>query len=144
MSLVNKKSFLLLCSFLMILLFITGCNATTEYVSDISYKSIKNMVAEKEDFILYVGNKSCPHCKIFEPKFRKVVNEQKIKAYKLDTATLTNDEYNEFVGLVGSLGTPTVLFFYNGEESGTANRIDGDVSEQKIIDRLKANEYIKD
>ncbi len=145
MNLKKATTMLLLFSLVFLVIALTGCNYTKEYLNQINYEELKNKIDNKEDFILYIGNKSCSHCKDFEPKLKSVANEYKIAICKIDTATLTTDEYKEIiVGYIGEVGTPTVVFFEKGIELGSYSRIDGDVSKDKIIDKLKDNEYIKD
>jgi len=144
MNLKKATTLLLLFSFIVLAIALTGCNYTQEYLEQIDYDQFKGKIEHKDDFVLYVGNKSCSHCKDFEPKLKSVINDYKITVYKIDTATLSTDEYAEFISPIGEIGTPTVLFFYDGAESGTSNRINGDVSKDKVIEKLKANDYIKD
>jgi predicted bacteriocin transport accessory protein len=144
MNLKKATTVLLLCTFAFLVIVLTGCNYTNEYLNQIDYKMVTDKINNKDTFILYVGNKSCSHCKDFEPKLVDVINQYKVTVYKLDTATMTNDEYNEFIGMVGQPGTPQVLFFYDGSETGIANRINGDVDKDRIISKLKTNGYIKD
>ena len=40
-------------------------------------------------------------------------------------------------------GTPTTVFVIDGDEKTAATRINGDVSEEKIISKLKSNGFIK-
>ena len=54
------------------------------------------------------------------------------------------DELNDFNSRITfDGGTPVTLFIKNGEEKTTATRIIGDVSSEKIIDKLKKNDFIK-
>lgn len=141
----KKRTILILSLFLLFVLFIVLTNYNRSgSLKEISYLELKNMVELKDDFILYISNKYCTYCKVFEPKLNAVAKQYKLSIYKVDTATFTSDENNEFKDLVGSVGTPTVVFIYDGVESGTNNRISGNVSVDKITERLKANEYIKD
>ncbi|MFA5409869.1 MAG: hypothetical protein WC343_13940 [Bacilli bacterium] len=144
MDLKKSTTILLLCSLITLILVLVGCNSSNSYLKQIDFNTLKVKIADKETFALYVGNKSCTHCQSFEPKLINVVNTYKVGIFKLDTSTMTNDEYAEFVSLIDEIATPRVLFFYDGIESGTANRIDGDVSEEKIILNLTVNGYIKD
>ena len=48
---------------------------------------------------------------------------------------MTTDKSNLKAWLV-VCGTPTVVFFYDGVESGTSNRMNGNISKDKIIDKL--------
>jgi len=143
MNLKNLTMCMLLCSFIILVIALTGCNYIKEYLEQIDYATVKNKIEAQESFVLYVGNKSCSHCIDFEPKIRNVVNKYKVIVYKIDTSTMSTEEYDEFLDSIGSIGTPTVLFFRNGIESGSVNRIEGDVSKDIIINKLKVNAYIK-
>jgi predicted bacteriocin transport accessory protein len=145
MNLKKATTIMLASSLILLVIMLAGCNSKKEYLKQIYYDDLKSKIENKESFALYIGNKSCPHCQDFEPKFRSVINEYKVTVFKMDTATLTTDEYQELiVGNVGEVGTPTVVFFEKGVEKGTYSRIDGDVSKNKVIDKLKDNGYIKD
>ena len=145
MSLKTATSIVLLCSLVFLVIALTSCSYTKEYLQKIDYSALKNKISNNENFVLYISNKSCTHCKTFEPKFRKIINKYKFTAYKIDTAALTVDQYNEIIiGYIGEVGTPTVSFFEKGEDKGSYSRINGDVSDDKIIEKLKANDYIKD
>jgi len=140
----KKGIFILLMFLLLIILFAFINNIKYAYLKEISYSDLNSMIEEEKDFILYISNEYCTYCKLFEPKLNSVANKYKLLIYKIDTATLTTDENKNFKSTVGNVATPTVVFFYEGVESGSSNRIEGNVSTQKIIDRLKANDYIKD
>jgi predicted bacteriocin transport accessory protein len=132
-------------SFVILIATIVAFSFKKNYLEELNYEELKNKIGNKENFILYIGNKSCSHCKKFEPKFKKIISEYKIIVYKIDTATLTNDQYQELiVSNVGSVGTPTVTFFVEGEDQGSYHRINGEVSEDKVIEKLKDDGYIKD
>jgi thiol-disulfide isomerase/thioredoxin len=145
MDLKKATTILLLSSLIILVIAITGCSQSKEYLIRINYNELKSRIESKNDFALLISNKSCSHCKAFEPKFKDILNKYKVTVYKMDTATLTTDEYQEvIVGYVGEVGTPTVAFFEDGIEKGSYSRIEGDVSRDKVIDKLKDNGYIKD
>jgi thiol-disulfide isomerase/thioredoxin len=145
MNLKKATTILLLSSIIVLVIAITGCSQSREYLIQISYNDLKAKIENKDDFALLISNKSCSHCKAFEPKFKIILNKYKVNIYKVDTATLTTDQYQEIiVGNVGEVGTPTIVFFEDGIEKGSYSRIEGDVSEDKVIDKLKDNGYIKD
>lgn len=135
---------LALCLFIILVITLITYNYTNNYLKQINYSTFKDKIKNTESFILYVGNKSCTYCQKFQPTLENVVNEYKVFVYKIDTATLTTDEYDEFTDLLGNISTPTVLFFYDGEESGIINRINGNVSKEVVINKFKINKYIKD
>lgn len=145
MNLKKATTILLLTSLIVLVMAITGCNQSKKYLIQINYDDLKNKIENKDNFALLISNKSCSHCKAFEPKFINILNEYKVTIYKMDTATLTTDEYQEIiVGYIGEVGTPTVAFFEKGVEKGSYSRIEGDVNKDKVINKLKDNGYIKD
>ena len=52
-------------------------------------------------------------------------------------------EMEEFDSMYTVTGTPTTIFIKNGVETSIMSRINGEVSKDKIISKLKQNEYIK-
>ena len=62
----------------------------------------------------------------------------------IDVDLLNDDELKMFKNTVSFDGsTPITIFFKNGEEKTTATRIEGDVSEEKLINKLKTNGFIE-
>jgi predicted bacteriocin transport accessory protein len=121
----------------------TNKNIVCPYLQPITFNQVKELVDNKESFILYVGAKDCSHCKVFEPRIKIVLNEYKINVKYLDFSTLSTDEKNEFNAIANIEGTPTVIFINNGIEEYTKNRISGAVYKDAIIKKLKDNGYIK-
>jgi hypothetical protein len=60
----------------------------------------------------------------------------------LETDLLSEEKYTELKTMFNFNGTPTTVFVIDGEEKTAANRINGDVSEEKIISKLKSNGFI--
>ena len=52
------------------------------------------------------------------------------------------DEYTKFKEEGSFSGTPTVLFYENGEELGSFSRLVGNKSEKTLINRLTSRGYI--
>lgn len=110
----------------------------------LDYKDIVNKIDNKESFVLCVSRTTCSHCQSYKPKLQKVANKYNIKIYYTDIDTYNKDELNDFnFRITFDGGTPVTLFIKNGEEKTTATRIIGDVSSEKIIDKLKKNDFIK-
>ena len=57
--------------------------------------------------------------------------------------TFTAEKSSAFSNLINYNATPTTVFIKNGEELSKATRINGNVSEQKIINKFKSNDFIK-
>lgn len=110
----------------------------------LDYKDIVNKIDNKESFVLCVSRTTCSHCQSYKPKLQKVANKYNIKIYYTDIDTYNKDELNDFNSRITfDGGTSVTLFIKNGEEKTTATRIIGDVSSEKIIDKLKKNDFIK-
>lgn len=120
------------------LLLLTGCSKSN--IERISYSEYEKLIADKETFILEVMQDDCSACKRFKPNLEEVLKEYKIKVKAISTDDLTDEQQDNF----GITGTPTVIFYINGEEETTASRIIGSVSKDKIISKFKANGFIKE
>ena len=70
-------------------------------------------------------------------------NKYKINIYYTDIDKYNKTDLENFNKLISfDGGTPVTIFIKNGEEKTTATRIEGDVSTDKIIDKLKKNGFI--
>ena len=101
-------------------------------------KSIDN----NRKFILYVKQEGCPHCTAFTPTVEKVANKYKVQIYYINLTNLTKEDYELFNSEGFVNGTPTILFFENGEELGSFSRIIGNKSEKTLTNKLIARGYI--
>lgn len=140
-----KKITILLILFTSIIL-LTGCDNNT-YLKEISLKELYTMTENKETFILEISQDGCSHCAAFNPVFKKVLKENKVEAKYLNISKISEEEYYQFIedfNSSESLGTPTVMFFTDGYEKTSMNRIIGEASEKEIVRKLKLNDYIKD
>lgn len=119
-------------------------NTDSNKLVNLSYEEIIQKVDNKEDFILCVSRVDCPHCIEYKPKLSRVSVKYKITIYYTDIDTFSEEDYQEFRTRFSFDGsTPTTIFFRNGEEKTTATRIDGNVSFDKIVNKLKSNGFIK-
>lgn len=136
------KKFLKKLTIFIVMFIICGCSSTS--IKEIKYDEFNNLVKENKTFILYIGSESCANCTEFSPKFESVIEENNISdTYYMDLDELSGEDKKSFNKVVNITGTPTVVFITNGEEESGFNRINGNVSKEKIITRLKANDYIK-
>jgi len=120
------------------------CGCSNASIKKIDYKKFNNLIEKQESFILYIGSASCSNCTEFSPKFENVIKENNISdTYYIDLDEFSDDEKKSLNKVVNITGTPTVVFITDGEEESSFNRINGNVNKDKIITRLKANDYIK-
>ena len=113
------------------------------YLNEIKYDKVMEKVEAKDSFVLLLSQTTCSHCMDFKPKLAKVAKNYKVNIYYLETNLLSEDESKKLKEHFNYSGTPTTVFIINGEEKTAANRINGDVSEEKIISKLKSNGFIK-
>ena len=114
------------------------------YFNEISYKEIIKKMDNKDNFVLCISQTTCSHCQSYKPKLNKVANKYQIEAYYIDVDLLTDEEKKELSKYVSiSGGTPSTVFIKEGTEKTAANRINGDVSTDKIIRKLEQHGFIK-
>lgn len=111
----------------------------------LNYKEIIEKTENKENFVLCISATECIHCKEYKPKLKKIANQYNIKIYYINRDELTKDEYEKFKKEFSfDGGTPTTIFFKDGEEKTTATRIEGNVKIEKIIEKIKNNGFINE
>lgn len=113
----------------------------TEYIKEISLNDVIDKQEDKDSFILYIKQTDCEHCKEFTPTLMSVLRENDIKAYALNLTDLTEEEMEIYTDTFDVNGTPTVLFFDEGNES--LIRIEGAQSKAKVKSKLESTGFIK-
>lgn len=110
---------------------------------ELNYNELESKIENKEDFVVCISRTTCSHCNNYKPKLRNVANKYKINIYYTDIDKYTKTDLEKFNNLISfDGGTPVTIFIKKGEEKTTATRIEGDVSTNKIIDKLKKNGFI--
>ena len=140
------KRILTLSILLISILTLTGCNNGSNYLKEVSLSELYNKVENKETFILELSQDGCGHCAAFNPVFKEVLANYQITAYYLNIGKISENDYYKFLEDFNnneSLGTPTVMFFTEGHEKTSMNRIIGNASEKELIRKLTQNGYIK-
>ena len=137
MKYVKKIVFL----FLLIIL-CTSCG--TSNLKSLSYSELTKKLNDKETFFFVVIRDGCSHCESFVPKLEEVLDEYDVIGYKVNYSDLSEDEDEEFYNKFGVDGTPTTIFIKDGSEVSILQRLEGNTSKEKIISKLKLNNYIKE
>ena len=111
----KKKALIIIVACLIILVgaFIADRILGKSYLKELKYDQVIEKVENKDSFVLLLSQTTCSHCMDFKPKLAKVAKEYKVEVFVID-----------------------------GEEKTAANRINGDVSKEKIISKLKSNGFI--
>lgn len=113
-------------------------------VINIDLAGFKEKVANKEKFVLVVTQTGCSHCLAYLPVLEEVGEEYKLTFYDINMTDLSDEDKIEFNKLVRISGTPTTIFYTDGEEQSTTTRLVGEKSKEKIISRLKSEGYINE
>lgn len=111
---------------------------------ELNVQDVKEKIDNKESFILCISATYCSHCKEYKPKLEEVSKKYNLDIYYIDFDKYSKDEqdlFRDYISFDGS--TPVTLFIKNGEEETTVNRINGNVSTDKIINKFKSNGFIK-
>ncbi|MGN0993041.1 MAG: thioredoxin family protein [Bacilli bacterium] len=112
-----------------------------KYIHDIGLSDVIDKMDNKDSFILYIKQTDCEHCKAFTPNFISVLSQNNIEAYSLNLSNLSEEENTTYSELFDVEGTPTVLFFEDGNES--LIRIQGEQTKAKIKSKIKSAGFIK-
>lgn len=135
--------------FIFIILLLVGIGAIgydmykNRYYKELNYTEFFNKWHDKKSFILVIKQNGCSHCDSYMPKMQEISNEYKINIFYINSSKFTADESSAFSNLINYSGTPTTAFIVNGEEPTTSNRINGNLSKDNIINKLKSLDYIK-
>lgn len=133
---------LIVCFILLIAGFIGDKILSKSYLEEIKYNEVMKKIDNEENFVLLLSQTTCTHCMDYKPKLKKVANKYKVTIYYLETDLLSKEENIKLKEHFSFNGTPVTIFVVNGGEKTAATRIDGDVSTEKIISKLKSNGYI--
>lgn len=113
-------------------------------LKEISYNEIKKKTENKDDFILVVSKSTCSHCATYKPKVEKIAEDYGITIYFINYDNEKEETQKEFLkefNLDGS--TPITMFIENGKETSILNRLEGDLSSSKVIEKIKEMGFIK-
>lgn len=111
---------------------------------ELTFNEVKEKIDNKESYILCLSRTTCSHCQDYLPRLKRIANKYNVKIYYTEIDKYDDNTYNEFQKTISFDGaTPTTIFFKNGEEKTTATRIEGDVSEDKILEKIKQNGFLK-
>lgn len=126
---------------ILIILFLAIGKSKEGNLLELNLNNLKEKMENKETFVLCISKTTCSHCNDYKPKLKSIASEYNIDIYYIDVDKYDEEEFSNLISFDGS--TPTTIFIKNGDEETTSNRINGDVSKSKIIDKLKSNDFIK-
>ena len=123
------------------LIVITGCGK--KGITEIKFSDLEKSLNNNKTFILEIVQDGCSNCEAFTPKFNRILKKNGLSSKQINLTNLTEEEKNKLDSLYNITGTPTVIFIEKGKEKAITNRIIGNVSEERVITKLKKVGYIK-
>lgn len=141
MKLNNKIIISCIIVFVIILSILYYVNVKEGQLIELTYNELVEKINNKDNFVMCISRTTCSHCADYKPKLKEVAKENNIDIYYIDIDKYNEEEFSNLISFDGS--TPTTIFIKNGDEETTSNRINGDVSKNKIIQKLKSNGFLK-
>lgn len=134
----RMKKILMSALALFVVITISACSGASG--KDISPSQLNDKIAAKDTFIVVASQSTCGACKAYEPTVDEFMQKDKdTKLYDVVIDKISDDqEKNDFLTKYNITGTPTTLFFKNGE---LKTMVEGVIS----LDKLEslANQYTK-
>lgn len=111
---------------------------------ELDVDEVVEKINNKESFVLCISQTTCNHCASYKPKLEKISKNYDIELFFIDIDKYKEEEINEFKKNISFDGsTPVTAFIIEGEEKTASNRIFGDSTYTKIVDKLKKTGFIK-
>ena len=99
---------------------------TTDTLTEINFNTFKKLFMTTKKSILAVEKNNCAYCADYEPKMIEALNENDVKAYKLNISNLSTEELFKIYDFINFTGTPTTFIIENGKVthsfSGTTDK----------------------
>lgn len=110
----------------------------------VDYSAYKSKVENNENFIIVIERTGCSYCEMYMPVLEDVTKELSIPVYYIDTAELSEEDYNELNNTNKYLkrnrwGTPTTLLMSG---NNVVDSLGGYVEKDSFVKEL-VNENIK-
>lgn len=103
---------------LLVLLILLLCGCSNKSYKEISYDELNNKLSNNENFVFVVGQESCHNCVSFKVVMDKIIKEENIKVYYVDSAKLKDNEElvltNHFFADRGQIYTPVMFVIEDG------------------------------
>lgn len=115
---------------------LVGCKSNN--ISSISYEKFKERVDKKESMILFFGESDT-----LETTLNNVLNKHNIKAYRIKTSSLDDEEINSLREII-DYDDPSICFIIEGVNPTVLTNItDEYTTEAKLENVLKDLNFIK-
>ena len=120
----------------MVTFLLVGCKSNN--INSISYEKFKEKVDKKESMVLIFGESDT-----LETTLNNVLNKHNLKAYRVKTSNLSDDELNELKGIV-YYEEPSICFIVDGNNPTILTNVtDEYITETKLENILTDLKFIK-
>ena len=146
----NKKNFFIVFFVLIIamaffLLTYNSNNKSSGELIEVNYDKLVDMVDNNDSFILVVSQSTCSHCATYKPKLIDISGEYGIDISYINYDTEDEDTQKQFLKEFKLSGaTPTTMFIKDGKEASMLNRLEGDLAEDRVIQKFVKMGFIEE
>lgn len=125
--------------------FILSNNKETGNLIELTYKEVKEKIDNKDDFILVISQSTCSHCATYKPKLQEITKDYNLNIYFINIDLESEENRKTFLKDFNFSGaTPTTIFIKDGSEISVLNRLEGDVTTKKAIEKFKKMGFIEE
>ena len=120
-----------------------GFNKTEyPYIHELTFNELESKLNKQDSFVLIITQTGCSHCEAYLPVVQNVSNKYKVDFYVLNRTNISDEERTKLKNIANISGTPTTLFYTSGEEKSALNRLVGQATEYRLVEKLTSEGYI--
>lgn len=112
------------------------------YIHELTFNELESKLDNQDSFILIITQTGCSHCEAYLPVVQSVSNKYKVDFYILNRTNISDEERTKLKNIANISGTPTTLFYTSGEEKSALNRLVGQATEYRLVEKLTSEGYI--
>ena len=120
-----------------------GFNKTEyPYIHELTFNELESKLNNQDSFVLIITQTGCSHCEAYLPVVQNVSDKYKVDFYVLNRTNISDEERTKLKNIANISGTPTTLFYTSGEEKSALNRLVGQTTEYRLVEKLTSEGYI--
>ena len=121
----------------------TGCgsNKLNSY-TEISYIEFSEKKESGDSFPLVIGSSTCSACATYKIVMEQFIEDNQVEVFYIDLSNVSEEEYNKLKTEISFTGTPTTVFYKEGNLASFYNRLDGAEDIDAVKKYLEKNNYI--
>lgn len=103
-------------------LFLVACQTKQEESKEINtyqtvrLSAVKEKIQNEENFVLYIGRPTCPHCRAFAPQLEKAIQATQIQVYYINTDEEEPADIQQFASTSAIKTVPHLAYYKEGEK----------------------------